>query len=301
MIRLCLGEETTTVPKFETDSDLRDLVVAHAEELPPQQRAIADYLLENLQSVPFLPVPELARRIGVSDATVVRFAKRLGFSGFSDLKVALVGLLQQKLHGNGAEGAADAVSDDLLQSVAALEIGNIERSVSSIDRAHFRGAAEAVYGSAHTYTFGMGISAYLAELAAYTLTQIGVRASCLSTRFTSPREQVVMIDPEDVVVVLSFPPYSRQTLQLLDEAVARKVPTVAVCDRVTSPAGRTATWALPVKSDNMMFTNAVAAVTVLFNALAVEIATTHQAETIGTISDINVLLEDDENIVPPDR
>ena len=46
----------------------------------------------------------------------------------------------------------------------------------------------------------MGVSAHLAEIAAYTLTQIGLRATCLSTRFTSPREQLLGLKPGDVVV-----------------------------------------------------------------------------------------------------
>ena len=38
----------------ENETDFRDLVVKHAAALPPQQRAIADYLLEHLQTVPFM-------------------------------------------------------------------------------------------------------------------------------------------------------------------------------------------------------------------------------------------------------
>lgn len=284
-----------------TEKELRDLIVAHGAALPPQQRTIADYLVEHLQTVPFLSIPELAHRIGVSEATIVRFAKRIGFAGFSDLKMVLVDLLRQQLPAAGDDTSNAPVSDDVLTTVARLEVTNIERSIEAIDRAVFDAAAEAVHQAPHTYTFGMGVSAHLAELAAYTLTQIGVRARCFSTRYSSPREQLVVVEPNDLVIVLSFPPYSKQTLRLLEEANDRGAGTIAVCDRLTAPAASRARWTLPVRSDNMMFTNAVAAVTVLFNALAGEVASSHRQDAIDAISAINRVLTDDDNIIPLDR
>ena len=287
--------------RVSTESELRSLVMQHAAGLPLQQRAIADYLLEHLQLVPFLSIPELARRTGASEATVVRFSQRIGFSGFSELKVALVDLLQLRLAADPSDQPAEDLGEDVLNAVAALEISNIERSVGAIDRSVFAAVAEALYAADHTFTFGMGVSAHLAELAAYTLTQTGVRASCLSTRFTSPREQAVALRAGDAVVVFSFPPYSKQSLEMIDDANRRGAATVAICDRLTAPAAGLARWALAVKSDNLMFTNAVAAITVLFNALSAAIATSHRERALEAFAHINRVLEGDANLLAADR
>ncbi len=288
------------MPTVTRESDLRELIVRHAAELPPQQRLIADYLLEHLQTVPFLSVPELAQRTGVSEATVVRFAQRIGYSGFSELKMDLVELLQERLGGSG-RALSHPPTEDVLQQVADLEIGNIRHSVETADRRVFAEVGDAIYRADHTYTFGMGISAHLAEIASYTLVQIGVRASALSTRFSSPREQVVALRPSDALLVLSFPPYSRQTLELLREAQQRGLATCALCDRFTAPAAQLARWALAAKSDNMMFTNAIAAITVLVNALAAEIATSHRERTLDALTQINRMLGEDTDLLPSDR
>jgi len=288
------------MPKETPETEFRERLVNRAADLPPQQQAIAEYILEHLTAVPFFSVPELAKRTGASEATVVRFAQRLGYPGFSELKMELVDLLQNRL---GSESAADTerVAEDLLETVATLEIGNIGRTVESLDREHFSEVAEALFESERVHTFGMGVSALLAELAAYTLLQVGIRASCLSTSFSSPREQLVGVGPEDIVVVMSFPPYSRQSLDILRDAGELGISTVAVSDRLTSPASSLARWALHVKSDNMMFTNAVAAVTVLINALATEIATSHREEALAALSQINRVLTEDEELLPSRR
>lgn len=285
--------------RIATESELRSLVIQRAAELPPQQRAIADYLLEHLQAVPFLSIPELARRTGVSEATVVRFAQRIGFSGFGELKAALVELLQSRLA--TAEGQPEELCEDMLDTVAALEISNIERTIDTVDRAAFASVADAVFAAEHTYTFGMGVSAHLADLAAYTLVQAGVRATALSTRFTSPREQAVGLRSSDLLIVFSFPPYSRQSIELVRDARDRDTATVAVCDRLTAPAAAAARWALAVKSDNAMFTNAVAAITVLFNALAAEIAASHRERALEAFAHINRVLDEDADVLQSDR
>lgn len=287
--------------RIVTESDLRRVITQRAAELPPQQRVIADHLLEHLQAVPFLSIPELARRTGASEATVVRFAQRIGFTGFSELKAALVELLQSRLEAAGTGEAEEELCEDMLDTVAALEIHNIERSVETIDRVAFAEVAGAVFAADHSYTFGMGVSAHLADLAAYTLVQAGVRATALSTRFTSPREQAVGLRGGDVLIVFSFPPYSRQSIQLLADAAARGVDTVAICDRLTAPAAAAARWALAVKSDNTMFTNAVAAITVLFNALAAEIAASHRERALDAIAHINRVLDEDSDVMQGDR
>jgi DNA-binding MurR/RpiR family transcriptional regulator len=282
--------------KRATENDFRSLVTRQAADLPRQQRSIAEYVLEHLTAVPFLSIPELARRVEVSEATVVRFAQRLGYPGFSELKMELVDILQEQLR-LGDDGSPEEIADDIFSSVADLETSNIRRTVDALDRTLFADVGEALFGASTVSTFGMGVSSHLAELAAYTLLQIGLRTQTLSTRFSSPLEQLVTSTPNDLVMVFSLPPYSRQGLDMLAAARELGLRTVAVTDRVTAPAAKLATWTLPVKSDNMMFTNAVAAVTVLLNALATEIATRHREESIAALSRINRVLDGDEDVL----
>ena len=77
-------------------------------------------------------------------------------------------------------------NDDVLEAIATHEGRNIRRTVESIDREIFTAIADNVFSASHVYTFGMGISAYLAELASYTFVQIGVPAHSMSTGFSSP-------------------------------------------------------------------------------------------------------------------
>ncbi|MEE4271091.1 MAG: MurR/RpiR family transcriptional regulator [Thermoanaerobaculales bacterium] len=284
------------MPDEPTGADVRDRILEHVGALPPQQRAIADYLLENLETVPFLSVPELARRCHASEATIVRFGQRIGFSGFAELKVALVELLQSRLGVDGVDDAQE-LSDDLIESVAAHENRNIRRTADSIDREVFSSIAERIFAADRVTTFGLGISAHIARLAAYTFVQIGIAAHALSTGYSSPREQLVTMRPNDLLLVVSLPPYSRQSLELLSAASDAGIATVALSDRLTSPTARAADLSLAVRSDNLTFTNSVAAMTMVVNALATAIASRHRDEAIDAFTTIGRILADDADVI----
>ena len=286
-----------------SSTDVRQRVLASAASLTRQQRVVSDFVLDHLHEIPFLSVPQIAERTGASEATVVRFCQRLGYSGYADLKMALVDALRDEMASGSATSAADStdIGRDSLLAVAKLEQQNIERTLGSVDRSTFRRVAAALFRADHVFTFGLGISAYLADFACYLFVEHGLRATRLSTRYTSPREQFVVMRPADLVVAFSFPPYSRQTLEVLEESRDRGIPSVVVTDRETAPSASLAREALIVSSHGMTFTNATASVHVLLNALVVEIAATHRGQTVDAISRINRILREKAYLVDGDR
>jgi DNA-binding MurR/RpiR family transcriptional regulator len=281
---------------------LRTRILGAFDGLPPQQKQLAGYCLDHPQEVPFLGIPDLARRSGVSEATVVRFAQRLGYTGFAELRSALLETVRQRVARPGGrpalpEALSHAPDEDMLAAVARQEVANIRETVERLDRGDFRGAAKAIYRADHVYSFGLGVSSHLSGLLTYLLTQIGVRSTRLSTGFSSGLEQLVVLRPTDVLVVVSFPPYSRQTIEMLRQTADRGIPTVAICDRAGSPVGTIAAHVLPVRTDNMMFTNSFAAASVLLNALTTEIALLDRDQSAQAVSWISQVLEGDEGVI----
>ena len=283
-----------------TYGSLRDRLLTHVNQLSRQQRLIAEYLLDNLYEVPFLSVPQLAQRSGASEATVVRLCQSIGFNGFSDMKMAVVETLREELNTPRPGGNADTIDapeENVLEAVAELERHNITATLQGIDREAFNRVAATLYAADHIFTFGLGISAHLAELAAYLFTEHGLRSNSFGTHFTSPREQLVTMRPGDVLVAFSFPPYSRQTLQVLTEAARRGMKTVVITDRLSAPAVPDADDALIVSTHGMTFTNATSSTNVVLNALIVEIASSHRGDTVDALSRINRILQDRSEVV----
>jgi len=284
--------------RIQSQAELQQLLLTHMDRFPPQQQQIANYLLDHLQEAPFYSVPELARRAGVSDATVVRFAQRMGYRGFSDLKMDLMEVVREQV-ASGQAPDLELEGNSSLAAVTKQEIINIEATQRGLNQPDFQRAAANLFKADHIYCFGSGISAYLAEVFAYMLVQIGLRATHMPPKFSSPLEPLVPLRLTDMLVIFSLPPYSRASLEVIQEAKRRAIPNLGICDRLTAPIARIADHSLTVRTENMMFTNSLGAVMVLINALTTEVAVRH-GEAVEAVSRINRILQRDESLINDD-
>jgi len=285
------------VARFESTEKFRDFVLSTAGSLPPQQRAVADYLVHHLEEVPFLAVPELADLTEASEATIVRFAQSLGFRGYRDLKIELLQLPNNRATPRPQqEPSAPDSPRNLLLSVARLETENIRATVVLNPVESLERAADALRNADHTYVFGMGVSAPVAAMARYMLTQVGVRCTALSADFTSPAEQLFVMRASDLLLVVSLPPYSRQTLDMLKVARDRGATAIAITDSLSSPAASLATSTLLVRTHNMLLTNAVGAIIVLLNGIATQFAVRHREHSLDALAHMSKMMASDPDV-----
>src|SRR5512142_2605798 len=75
--------------------------------LPPSERKIVDFILTNFEEVIRMTIAELAQHSGVSDASVVRLCRSLGFNNFLELKISLTRVIDDSsrlIHDDVREG-----------------------------------------------------------------------------------------------------------------------------------------------------------------------------------------------------
>ena len=273
--------------------DLKAVIQARYPSLPVNQRKIADYLIHHLQEAPFLSVVDLERRTGTSRATVVRFARSLGFGGFQELRSRLVGSLQSQLTPAAAFPVpAGKGNGDTLTIVAQQDVRNINLTIGQLERESFAEIAGMILKAGRVHTAGLGISSLMAQILAYSLNQVAVRAIPFVHDYETFMEQLAFVSPHDLLIVFSFPPYSRETIDLARAAEALKIPVVALTDRVTSPVSFHATRVLAIRSQNMLFTNSFSAISVVINALVTEVALRNRVKALRLQRQIDRLLKD---------
>jgi DNA-binding MurR/RpiR family transcriptional regulator len=99
------------------------------------------------------------------------------------------------------------------------------------------------------------------------------------------------ITPDDLLITFSFPPYSKETVDAVKLASQQDIPIVAITDRVTSPVTFYSKKVIPVRSQNMLFTNSFSAISVVINALATEIALRNKAKATRIAKQLDGVME----------
>jgi DNA-binding MurR/RpiR family transcriptional regulator len=250
--------------------EIKEKITSKYNSLPKNQRKIADYFINNFDKIPFVNVHDLSLATGASVASVVRFSQRAGFKGFSELRDAITGSLQKELTNKQIFPLFEkrGIEEDLLTEVANLDIKNINDTLNLIERKTFNLVIDRILKSERVFTAGLGISYLLAEILAYQLTQVGISSSVLQHSHTLFNEHILFINPKDLLIVFSFPPYSKETIEAAEFASKRKIDVISVTNKHASPVTFFTKANLIVKSENMLYTNSFAAISVLINAIA---------------------------------
>ena len=239
---------------------------AVSRSLTPGQRRIADILLASQHEAAFLGIEELAERADSSVATVVRFAKTLGYAGFLELRKALVHTAKKHYRrGEQLLQAPDQASATLVE-VGLRDIQNIERVIQSVDEKRLLGMVKHLKESQARLVIGDGVSSLMARHLAYLLVNAG-----LPTMEGNPADfatQVGNLQTRDLLIAFSIAPYSRETLDAAAYAKKRGVRILAFTDDLHSPLARLATLVIALPGENLFYSHSLAAFGVLAHAVA---------------------------------
>ena len=159
-------------------ADFADYVSARLAELAPAEQQVVRFVLANPSEVLFLTAGELGDAAGTSDATVVRTAKTLGYSGLPELRRHL----GQSLTRQTAPSARLGVT---LERIGTAHHRSIDQAVTEgveqiqemyrrLRPADLEVAVHALLGARQVVTWGLGTSGLAAEYAATRLTRRGL-------------------------------------------------------------------------------------------------------------------------------
>jgi DNA-binding MurR/RpiR family transcriptional regulator len=129
------------------------------------------------------------------------------------------------------------------------------------------------------------------------LTQVGVRSTVLKHTHTLFHEQILFLNPNDLLVVFSFPPFSKETVDVAKFTQERKIDVIAVTNKPASPVTFYTKANLIVESRNMLFTNSFAAISVLINAIATACAVKDKARAKRILKESEEISESQNQII----
>ncbi|MFS8664261.1 MAG: MurR/RpiR family transcriptional regulator [Limnochordales bacterium] len=250
------------------------------------QRVIADYILHHPEDCAFLTARELGRRVGVSESTVVRFAAAVGFPGYPEMQRALQETLKQRLSTvERMQAGREAVRQlsDTLQAVWRNDVTNINRTFQNLSKEDFDRAVTMLAEARRTYVIGLRTSACVALLLTTALHYLGKDAVRVDLGIGDFWEKLDMAGPEDVVVGISVPRYTRWTMDMLRAVRQRQIPTIVLTDSPVSPLAAFADVTLPAMTDFNAFIESFAAPLSVVNALILGVALHDEARTMQAL------------------
>ncbi len=225
------------------------LIRACMDSMTDTEKRIADYLLVHGSDAMHMNAKELSVSCDTSPAAVVRFAKKLGFKGFTALKLDLAR--------ESAQAAPDAFNsailenDDLAAIISKAEKThqrNTALTYQMINIATLQSAIDALLGARRVFLFGVGASGLLAMDFQYKCSRIGVPVFYHADSHTS-LASAALLDKHDTVIAISYSGVTRETLLAAQSAHACGAKVIAVTQGNLNPLARLADFPLCIPSE----------------------------------------------------
>ena len=264
------------------------------DTMGPGEKRIADYILQNTQSILGLSINDLANRCGSGDATVVRFSRRLGFSGYQAMKIGIAAEF----------GSASAVDSSISREDSCFDIyrkrmNDIARSLQSTESVlspdGLERAARAIMQAERVVIFGLGNSAPIAQDAAHKFLRLGLDAqSCCDNHL-----QAIIashLSPQTVAIGISHSGSSKDVVETLRLAKSMGATTVCVTNVGQSPILAVSdiplfTKAMETNRSILAMSSRIAQLTI-FDSIYTYIVVNMDKESMGAIHKTESALQD---------
>ncbi|MHA6196123.1 MurR/RpiR family transcriptional regulator [Pseudomonas wadenswilerensis] len=218
-------------------TNLRERLTSTDLSPTPSERKVIRALLDNYPRSGLGPMAKLAEHAGVSDPTIVRLVKKLGFSGYAEMQDVLlsemdhrlrspVTLLQPKAHG-AQDDAWNSYLDDSCRA--------LRDTLALTQPEDVRVLVDLILDTRHSlYCFGGRLSSFLAHYLVSHLRLLRPGCHALEDNAQLP-DRLFDLQRQDVVLLFDYRRYQTQALRVANAAKARGARVVLFTDIYASP------------------------------------------------------------------
>lgn len=202
-------------------------------ELTRSEQKILNYINTNPDSFLLASIGQLSQHLGISDATVSRFARHAGCADFKGLKTMVV----EQAAGPAAKIAGTLSQDGGFSPAAWLERQQLylRKTIQQLDDATFRKATEALLHANRIFLHGKNASYPLAQMLAFRLRRLGLPVVVLPAGGSELMEGLFQAGKSDLVVMFSFSKLSREGSVILNHSKSAGYKTLAFVSRTFIP------------------------------------------------------------------
>jgi DNA-binding MurR/RpiR family transcriptional regulator len=258
------------------------------------EKQIAHYLRKNQDEAAFLSVGELAERLGLSEATLVRFARKLGFDSYPSMRGNLQENFRRRVsHSARLRNRLDDLREagDIFERVTVLEIDYLSEALQTVSRSALHRAVDRMITCEKIYVFGTGPSISLVHLLNLRLTRFGKLVVPLTTAGRETLEPLLLMTERDLLFAIGFFDINPVLQIVLDYAQDVNCPAILLTDTLDSIVGEKVEIVLAAKRGPVSAFHSLVVPMTIINTLLLEIATKDQEVATANLDRLDLLRE----------
>lgn len=268
-----------------------DRIRKKSGEMSRAHKKIASCLETHPESAPFLTAAKLAEEAGVGEATVVRFAVSLGFSGYTEMQKSLQREFRERLttvERLKISGEVYPEESRIAYEILKDDLSNLRQTMNGLDGAAFKEAVDRINGASRIRVVAFRSSHALGYFLAFYLHLIHSDTELIESSDTM-LEKLSPLGEKDLVIGIGFPRVTSRTVQALQFARSRNIPILAITDSHTSPLVGVGDTVLTASSRLPSIVDSFTAPLSLINALITAVGRENHSITVRRLREMEEL------------
>jgi DNA-binding MurR/RpiR family transcriptional regulator len=267
-----------TLPKL----DFNQQVSNYFADLTKSEKQIANFLRNNQNDAAFLSAAEIAEALDISEATVVRFARTLGYPSYPALRASFQDAFKTRLtHSSRILSRLNEMPEkgDIFERLTMMEIDYLTQALESVDREEFDKAVKLTMENKRFFVFGTGPSVTLVDLMQIRLSRFGKSVIPLKSSGREVLDSLLTLSPDDILYVICFYNLNPTLKLVLDYASEIGCKIILITDTLETLIGDKADVVLAAKRGPVSEFHSMVVPMTIINALLLSVAD-QQPETI---------------------
>ncbi|MCG8688749.1 MAG: MurR/RpiR family transcriptional regulator [Desulfobacterales bacterium] len=245
-------------------------------QLTAAQGKILDYLMSHLDDVAYMSSAELAERLGISNATVVRFSQHIGYKGYLDLQRHIRQEIKTRLKvPERVKKTPPNIRSpkDFLNSVLKSDRENLDHMRKTISEDLFEAAVREIHSRKEVWVLGLRSCHGAAHYFSTNLRFLSRRVNLISLDAGTVWSQIQPgLNPESLLISITFPRYCTHTLDITDQFYKAGAKIISITDSQTSPLAAMGSYVFPLPFWIDSFFESATAVTSFLNAILASVS-----------------------------
>jgi DNA-binding MurR/RpiR family transcriptional regulator len=190
-------------------------------------------MLRRQDETAFLPAAEIAERLKLSEATMVRFARKLGFDSYPALREALQEDFRNRMiHSTRLRSRLENLGEtgDIFEQLVASEINYLTEALHTLSHEAVDAAVKLLHAHGRVFVFGLGPSISLVDLLEIRLTRAGRQVVPLKSSGREMLEPMLLMNSSDLLIAIGFFNLTPSLQIVLEHARQQQVPVILLTD-----------------------------------------------------------------------
>jgi DNA-binding MurR/RpiR family transcriptional regulator len=270
------------------------MILEHYDELTKSEKRIADFMSQNQDEAAFLSAAEIAGRLDLSEATMVRFARALNFASYPALRESLQENFRHRVtHSARLRSSLGELLEtgDIFERLVASEVNFLTESLQTLDREAFRAAVELLRKHQRVFVFGLGPSVSLVDLLEIRLTRSARHVIPIRTSGRELLEPLLLMTKNDLLIAIGFYNITPSLQIVLEQANQHKTPIILVTDTLGPLLGAQATVTLAARRGPVSSFHSLTVPMTIINALMLALSSVDQEKVMANLDKLDQLRE----------